>query len=162
MSITLGVNDLQVPRDSFRAIAAGCRGQCAVRCVSSPMRALNEKCRSPDRATLKNKSGVDEGAYPVPHFRLRALGGGGQTVRMELAPDCGADLCDLLRTGPSRSRRAISEACNVAGTACEAGGTDVYSPNLAISTGDSRFEDSLRQFFGEQRHPIGPINDLFE
>ena len=73
----VGRNDLQCLGDPSVQSPPGAAEQCAVRCVSHQC-VLEGKCRFRDRATLKNKSGVDEGAYPVPHFRLRALGGGGQ------------------------------------------------------------------------------------
>jgi hypothetical protein len=56
------------------------------------------------------------------------------------APICATSLA----TGPSRSRRAISEACSVAVVAIGA------------------FEHRLRQLLDEQRHAVGALDDLVD
>ena len=70
-------NDLQCLGDPSVQSLPGAAQQCAVRCISHQC-VLERKCRFRELATLKNKTGVDESAYPVPHFRLRVLGAGGQ------------------------------------------------------------------------------------
>ena len=68
------------------------------------------------------------------------------------APVCATSLA----AGPSRSSRAISEACKVAGT-----------DNAGCGTADSAaarlragFEHRLGQFLDEQRHAVGALGDL--
>ena len=63
-----------------------------------------------------------------------------------------APICSTSRAEPSRSTRAISEACSVVGMAsCCAG----WSSSFA-------FEHRLGQFLDEQRHAVGALDDLLE
>ena len=64
-----------------------------------------------------------------------------------------------MATGPSRSSRAISEACKVAGT--DSAASDVVASTAATrSLLPGAFQHRLGQFLDEQRHAVGALDDL--
>ena len=87
--------------------------------------------------------------------RVRATGT--QQFVGELAADRGADLRDHLAAEPSRSSRAISEACNVVGTAARRARRRSNRPPPRAAAGSPA---RLGQLLDEQRHAVGALDDL--
>src|SRR3954454_22263037 len=68
-----------------------------------------------------------------------------------------APICATSRAaGPSRSSRARSDAWRVAGSASAA--AHMAAPPRPAAG----LDDRLGQLLGEQRHPVGPLDDLVE
>lgn len=69
--------------------------------------------------TLKHKTGVDQPAHCIPELRLSALVYYAQQFVRELRP-IAAPICAIsFAADPTRSSRAINDACSVAGTASD-------------------------------------------
>ena len=75
----------------------------------------------------------------------------------EFAADHRADLRDFLGGGPSRSSRAISEACRVARHRERGSG---HAPTARRRLRAGTFQHRLGQFLDEQRHAVGALDDL--
>ena len=69
-----------------------------------------------------------------------------------------APICATSLAGPSRSSRAISEACRLAGTASVGDGT--AAAVCARRTLALRLQHRLRHFLDEQRNAVGALDDV--
>jgi hypothetical protein len=65
-----------------------------------------------------------------------------------------------LAIGPSRSRRAISEACSVGDRQVRQRACRQYRRDAVVAIG--AFEHRLRQFLDEQRHAVGALDNLYD
>ena len=84
-------------------------------------------------SALKNQARIDEALEGVLEVFFSEFADRTCQFVGEFATDRGSDLGDPFVPGPSRSSRAISEACNVAGTASTAEGTDeAISPARSV------------------------------
>ena len=81
---------------------------------------------------------------------------GGKQGMGKLPPDRRAGLRHAL-AGPSRSSRAISEACRLAGTASAGEGTDAIVRAAAPALG---LQHRLRHLLHEQRDAVGALDDI--
>ena len=69
-----------------------------------------------------------------------------------------APICATSLAAPSRSRRAISEACRLAGTARAGGGTVRNGPpRLAVTL---RLQNRLRHLLDEEGNSVGALDDI--
>ena len=69
-----------------------------------------------------------------------------------------APICATSLAGPSRSSRAISEACKLAGTASAGDGTAASGPpRFALAL---RLQHRLRHLLHEQRNAVGALDDV--
>jgi hypothetical protein len=113
------------------------------------------------RAALKDQARFDEAAQHLLQFGLGERRGRRQQLIGKIAPDGSADLRHILflAAGPSRSRRPSSEACKVAGTASEDGGTADIRHGAATGAG---LDHRLGQLLDKERHPVGALDDLID
>jgi hypothetical protein len=71
---------------------------------------------------LEEQPGLDQSAQRIPHLALAPLRGDGHERLVGELPIAAPTCATSLAAGPSRSSRAMSEACSVAGTARTAAG----------------------------------------
>src|SRR5450755_1183752 len=112
-------------------------------------------------AALEDQTRFGKPTKRMLKFRLGLARNWSQELIGEGAPDRCPDLGNFLccRTEPIKSchQRAVKRRRN-----CERDRRDGrYHPASVVGATRGRFKDCLGQFFQEEWHPIGSVNDLF-
>ncbi len=105
--------------------------------------------------------GIDQAVERVFQIRLRPLRHRPRSAHARTHGRSPRRSARPSRIGPSRSSRAISEACKVAGIARLGSGLAAKTAPTSIVE-IAAFDHRLGQFLDEQRHTVGALDDLLD